>query len=333
MAHQFQHMTLPRARTNSEPPSQPQFCLTRRPQANPLRPIHGQTVFHSPPLSTQLLNPWPTTKESAAMSFTTSRKRPISAAAGQGAPITPAADWVLFSDRNEHRAILNLGGFSNLTLLPPAGQAKRFRGADLYACNQILDAVARAALGSPYDTDGAAASRGQTDPAAAESLRRLLRAQSELGRSLGSGDECAEWITSLAVSLSPDNLAATAAHSVGRTIRDRVNELAPDARIFLAGGGIHNAALRHAIGTDETTAALGIDPAAREAVCMAVLGAASRMTACPSPPRRHHGNDPNPSPATAGGSTRARRNGLHCRPIVNPCPPKRTSKPQRRSTR
>ncbi|MGE3182109.1 MAG: anhydro-N-acetylmuramic acid kinase, partial [Phycisphaerae bacterium] len=102
--------------------------------------VHGQTVFHVPPLSLQLLQP---------ASIAHRLKTPVVfdlraadlAAGGQGAPITPIADFVLF--RSQHRrAIVNLGGFANFTLLPATTGAEnaeqllnQIDGGDICACN------------------------------------------------------------------------------------------------------------------------------------------------------------------------------------------------------
>jgi anhydro-N-acetylmuramic acid kinase len=79
--------------------------------------IHGQTVFHAPPASWQLLNPFPIARAASAPVVYDLRQADL-AAGGQGAPITPIADFVLFRHAQESRAVVNLGGFCNVTLLP-----------------------------------------------------------------------------------------------------------------------------------------------------------------------------------------------------------------------
>src|SRR5690606_34298498 len=85
--------------------------------------VHGQTVHHEPPVSWQLVNPWPIAQYADCPVVTDLRGADL-AAGGQGAPITPIADWLLFRDRREGaggrqtRVVVNLGGFCNITLLP-----------------------------------------------------------------------------------------------------------------------------------------------------------------------------------------------------------------------
>ena len=79
--------------------------------------IHGQTVFHQPPISWQLVNPAPIAARFDCPVVSDLRQADL-AHGGQGAPITPIADWILFRDSTRTRAIVNLGGFCNVTIVP-----------------------------------------------------------------------------------------------------------------------------------------------------------------------------------------------------------------------
>lgn len=236
--------------------------------------LHGQTVFHAPPVSWQLINAAPVAHALGVPVVFDLRQADLMAG-GQGAPITPLADWILF--RGEHpRAIVNLGGFCNITLLPGShGTSQEVRGKDVCACNHLLDGVARAALGAPYDRDGAAASAGTVDPRAADSAEKLLAAQSRAGRSLGTGDELAAWIDGHSARLPPSNLAASATEALARVIAAAIGQ---GREVFCAGGGTRHRALMarlsHHLGREaNTTQALGVGVQDREAAAMAVLGA------------------------------------------------------------
>lgn len=239
---------------------------------------HGQTIYHRPPASWQLLNPAPIAEALGCRVVFDLRQADL-AAGGQGAPITPLADWVLFRHPTRRRAIVNLGGFCNNTLLPAeqAGGIDEIRGADVCACNLVLDAVARAALGVPFDADGAVAATGTPRGDAVEALRHCLAAQGGHQRSLGTGDEATAWVAALREELSPADLAASAVAAVAGTIGDWL--VAHDVEeAFAAGGGARHAPLREAIARSagrpvDTTASLGVPVEAREALEMAVLGA------------------------------------------------------------
>ncbi len=239
---------------------------------------HGQTLFHRPPLSLQLLNAAPIANRFGCHVVFDLRQADL-AAGGHGAPITPLADWILFRDPVSCRAIVNLGGFCNLTLLPGDERAciHDVRGADLCACNQILDAVARRALGAAFDENGSRAARGTAEPRAVEGLESLLHAQQRSARSLGTGDEALAWVEEMASALAPDDLAASACRAIGGTIGAAIRELGAD-EVVLAGGGARNAALVAAIAAGcrrpvRFTSELGVPIECREAVAMAVLGA------------------------------------------------------------
>jgi len=264
--------------------------------------VHGQTVHHAPPASWQLLNPWPISRRARCPVVFDLRGADL-AAGGQGAPITPIFDWLAFRDPFEDVAVVNLGGFCNLTHLPAGGGVEAVRGADVCACNHILDAVARAALNASFDEDGHAALAGTSHPTAEGELRSLLERQGAGGRSLGSGDEAAAWVRAWLGRLSPNDLARTAAEGVGAVIGGACTKLGC-TRVLLAGGGARNAALvgaigralgacdgagergrrgtRHAGGDGHgevrvrPTDDLGVPGAYREATAMGVLGALCR---------------------------------------------------------
>jgi len=243
--------------------------------------VHGQTVFHRPPISWQLINPAPIAQRVGAPVIFDLRQADL-AAGGQGAPVTPLADWILFRHPQRRRAIVNLGGFCNITILPrDTCDAERaisaIEGFDLCACNQLLDAVARTALGVAYDDRGRHAAAGNAHPSAVESLRQRLISPRSEQPSLGTGDERVEWVTQQIDRLSGDDLAATAVAAIARCIGDRINDSHVD-EVILAGGGANNEALVQSIAQFSTSPILlsddcGIPAPSREAVAMAVLGA------------------------------------------------------------
>ena len=69
--------------------------------------------LHQPPISWQLIDPTPIARQFTAPVISDLRQADL-AAGGQGAPITPLADWIAFRDPDKRRAIVNLGGFCNL---------------------------------------------------------------------------------------------------------------------------------------------------------------------------------------------------------------------------
>ncbi len=254
-------------------------AVTGRPD---LISLHGQTVCHRPPLSWQIINPAPVAARFGCPVVYDLRQADV-AAGGQGAPITPIADWILFRDADRRRAVVNLGGYCNVTILPRGGDAdaiggiKNIMGFDVCACNQVLDEVARRALDAPYDEGGRAATSGTAQAPAVEALRSALETQRAAARSLGSGDEARHWVEAWRARLAPNDLAASAVEAIARTIAASLAALELDDAV-LAGGGVRHGALvsalsRHVARPLRRSDDLGVPAAAREALAMAVLGA------------------------------------------------------------
>lgn len=238
---------------------------------------HGQTLAHAPPLSLQLIDPFPIAQLLDCTVVTGLRGADL-AAGGQGAPITPLADWILYRDASAPRVIINLGGFANATVLPRSGDADavaKICGFDICLCSQLLDHAARVALGQPFDRDGAAAMSASPDARLVAALRAPLEAQASSGRSLGTADECIGIIDAQRGSTQAAVLLASACAAVGEVIERSIAARAPaNAEWILAGGSANNRALVAAIGHGARQSdSVGIPIQAREAIGMAVLGA------------------------------------------------------------
>ncbi len=241
--------------------------------------VHGQTIYHAPPNSWQLFNPAPLV-EVVRLPVVFDLRAADLARGGQGAPITPIADYLLFASPHETRAIVNLGGFCNITILPRATDNRSLdlaavQGFDVCACNHILNAIARTLLHADYDTDGRAALSGQLHQPALTDLVNVLAVQTRGSRSLGTGDEALDWLSRHRTNAAPNELAATACHAIALTI---VNRTLSAQHIILAGGGVHNNALVQAIArasqaTISPTETHGIPVSSRESVEIALLGA------------------------------------------------------------
>lgn len=252
--------------------------------------VHGQTVFHKPPLSWQLMQPAPLAREFKVPIVFDLRAADL-AAGGQGAPITPIADWVLFRGTT-NTAVVNLGGFCNITMVPAKSQPASIRGMDVCSCNNLLDAIARKLFQTPFDVDGAKAASGSLHEEALEDLEGIFAAMS--GRSLGTGDETGEWISRWRAHIPPESIAATACEAIAARIASSAHDV---GQMLLAGGGARNRTLVSAIASATTArveplAARGLPGEYREAACFAILGALcqdrvpitlSQVTGVPAP--------------------------------------------------
>ncbi len=249
---------------------------------------HGQTIHHAPNdpdggLSWQLFDPWPIVRRLGLRVCCDLRQADL-IAGGQGAPITPLADWVLYRHPQHRRAIVNLGGICNVTLLPTSDASPDdITGGDIGPCNLLLDGlVTRAFPGLTYDHDGKLAARG-----GATSLVYRLVMQAPYftrlePRSTGREEFNGDWLDDLHrdAGLEPHDLIASAVEAVARLVAGAVVDKCDE--VVLAGGGARNHALARAIADRCRGLAsvilsddLGIPATAREAIAFAVLGALS----------------------------------------------------------
>lgn len=205
------------------------------------------------------------------------------AAGGEGAPLVPLVDHLLFrpTGPGRRRALQNIGGIANVTLV---GE----RLADLVAFdnapgNMPLDAVARFATAGEeaYDVDGRRAARGRVDEAVLAELHRhpyLSRpAPKSTGREMFGRPFVAPLLTRFAG--RADDLLATltrfCAEAIVRSYREAL-PLMPD-EVYVSGGGALNLTLMAHLAAllapvpCASLSALGVDPEAKEAIAFAVL--------------------------------------------------------------
>jgi anhydro-N-acetylmuramic acid kinase len=244
---------------------------------------HGQTLRHRPsgefPYTLQLGDPNTIAERTGIRTVADFRRRDV-AAGGHGAPLLPALHAALLHADDEDRAVLNLGGIANLTLLPRAGDV---RGFDTGPANGLMDAWCLRHTGEAFDRDGAFAASGQVDDAL---LARLLDDPwfaLPPPKSTGRDQFHLDWVASkLRGEESPQDVQATLLALSARTIAAALRATQPaTARVVACGGGVHNRALM-AVLTEalpgcavESSAAHGIDPDVIEAMGFAWLAHAT----------------------------------------------------------
>ena len=132
---------------------------------------HGQTLYHQgdpkPYLGRKVASTWQT-GEAAVIAArvgvpVVSDFRPADmAAGGKGAPLVPYLDYLLFRDAKLGRIVQNIGGIANLTAIQAGVDASRVVAFDTGPGNMVIDAVAQALLGRPFDRGGKVAATGIT---------------------------------------------------------------------------------------------------------------------------------------------------------------------------
>lgn len=240
---------------------------------------HGQTLRHRPhgpvPFTLQLGDPSTIAERTGITTVADFRRRDV-AAGGHGAPLLPGLHAALLHSPDEDRAVLNLGGIANLTLLPAHGEV---RGFDTGPANGLMDAWCLRHRGQAFDHAGAFAREGRLDEAL---LKRLLEDpwfSAPPPKSTGRDQFHLPWVASkFAGCESPADVQATLLALSVRTIADALRAAQPQtARVIACGGGVHNPTLMAALADAmpgcvvESTAAHGIDPDFVEAMGFAWL--------------------------------------------------------------
>ena len=257
---------------------------------------HGQTIRHAPEhqYSIQLADLPLLAELTGIFTIGDFRSRDL-AAGGQGAPLVPSFHQALFADPAETRAVLNIGGIANISVLPP--HAAPF-GFDTGAGNMLLDAWTQHIWHEPYDADGRRAAQGQVLP---ELLARLkaheyfrLPYPKSTGRELFS----LAWLqTQLAGSENLHDVLRTLVQFTAETAAEAVFQAAPDVRnVYACGGGVNNSVLMSALQKLlaekqiqlHSTAALNLHPQWVEAAAFGWF-AACWINRTPSNPHRATG--------------------------------------------
>jgi anhydro-N-acetylmuramic acid kinase len=249
---------------------------------------HGQTARHHPRASApdghaatlQLGEPAVIAERTGLPVIADFRPRDV-AAGGEGAPLVPLVDWLLFRSPDHVRACLNLGGIANLTVL--GERRDGVHAFDLGPANMPLDEVVHAWTGGAetFDRDGERAAAGLVD---ARLLAELLRhpflalpPPKSTGREAFGDDFVAPLLGKYAG--REGDLLASLTRFVAEAIGDGIRRHVPERveEVLVSGGGARNRTLMRflveilAPACVRSTAEAGMDPDAKEAIAFAVL--------------------------------------------------------------
>jgi len=248
---------------------------------------HGQTVWHEPGRATlQLGDPAVLAERLGVQIISDFRARDV-AAGGQGAPLVPLADVMLFGHETRGRLLLNLGGMANVTWVPQRGRVDGARAFDTGPGVAVVDAVTRRVDPSvPFDLNGERARRGRALARVLDTLLDDPYFAAPPPKSTGReyfGLEFADRVLQLtrANGGSDNDAIATATaltvESVGRAV-ERWTTAPADADLVISGGGARNPALvEQLVARVRPRAVVSFDDCffngdAKEAVAFAYLG-------------------------------------------------------------
>ena len=256
---------------------------------------HGQTLWHDPrgefggrPSTLQIGEPAVIAERTGLPVWADFRPADV-AAGGEGAPLVPYVDWLLFGREDAWTVCLNLGGIANVTLLPPGARPEEVMAFDTGPGNMILDALAERLLGERQDHEGRRSAQGRPSEGRVRGALADPYFARSAPKSTGREHFGANWMErhfGPLTGLTDGELGERMASGVGVTVESVARALEgacgtppvpPEAEIVVAGGGRRNRTLmrelarrlapRRLVAVDE----VGLDGDFKEAVAFAVL--------------------------------------------------------------
>jgi anhydro-N-acetylmuramic acid kinase len=249
--------------------------------------LHGQTIFHegSPvdylgrrvASTLQIGEAAVVAERTGVHTISNFRERDI-AAGGQGAPLVPYVDYLLFRHARRGRVALNVGGIANITLIPAGAKPEDTIAFDTGPGNMVIDAlVAHHTDGRQrYDRNGSIARRGTVHDRLLDAMMSDPYLNRKPPKTTGREQFGQQFVTGLLVTgVALPDLVATATEftvrSIARAIPKGMREL------IVSGGGVHNRQIMRRLaellpGIEVASSAdFGVDPDAKEALAFAVL--------------------------------------------------------------
>ncbi|GAC1481943.1 MAG: anhydro-N-acetylmuramic acid kinase [Gemmatimonadaceae bacterium] len=249
---------------------------------------HGQTIWHEPGYGTWQLGQAAVIAERLGVDVISDFRVRDVAAGGQGAPLVPMADALLFAAPDRWRALQNIGGIGNVTVVPPGGVLEGVRAFDTGPGVAVLDGVVRLlAPDLPYDVDGRMAARGTAIDVVIDELLAAPYFAAPPPKSTGRELFNSAFVRDLVAmcrraqgGATDADIVATAMSLTARSIVDAYRRFLPEplAEVLVSGGGAKHpgvmAELAHRLAPLVVRAFddLYMDGEAKEAVAFALLG-------------------------------------------------------------
>jgi anhydro-N-acetylmuramic acid kinase len=206
------------------------------------------------------------------------------AVGGQGAPLVPYFDWLVFRSARVNRLLLNLGGIANITAIPRRCAADRVIAFDTGPGNMVVDSLMHEFYGKPYDHSGRTAARGAVSLDLFNRMARHPYLKAGPPKSTGReefGDEFVRQLIRNAKDYDREDIVATAsqftAYAVYDAYRRFVAKKMSADEIIVSGGGAKNRFFLEELGRYFSDSAIrhigefGMSVDSKEAVCFAVL--------------------------------------------------------------
>lgn len=201
------------------------------------------------------------------------------AVGGQGAPLVPYFDWLMFRSRTKNRLLLNIGGIANVTLLPRRCRAGDVVAFDTGPGNMVVDALMRHFYKKSYDRNGATAARGMIVLDLFRWMKRHPYLKRKPPKSTGReefGEEFVEELLARAKPYDREDIVATATQFTTFAVHASCLHYKAD-ELIVSGGGAKNTTMMQAlqgyVGRVRIRKAdeFGVSSDAKEAICSAIL--------------------------------------------------------------
>jgi anhydro-N-acetylmuramic acid kinase len=254
---------------------------------------HGQTVHHLPTerrvfgktVRSTLQIGDPSTIASLTGVVTVGDFRTADMAlGGQGAPLVPYFDYLMFRSRTKNRILLNLGGIANITCLPKHCTIDDVVAFDTGPANMVIDSLMMKLYGKKFDHEGRIATKGKVLPELLKSLMSHPYFRRPPPKSTGRemfGSMILPRILSYSRKSRREDLIATVTQWTALSVFDQYRRLVPKEmkvdELLVSGGGVHNRAILGALqqyfgsASVRRIESVGFPSDAKEAVCFAVL--------------------------------------------------------------
>ena len=242
---------------------------------------HGQTIYHEGRANTMQIGEAAVVAERTGVPVVSNFRVRDIAARGQGAPLVPYVDYLLFRHARRTRIALNIGGIANITVIPAGGAPGGVVAFDTGPGNMAIDALAREFSRGKMNCDrgGKIAAGGNVNRELLDELLRDPYYRRKPPKSAGREQYGAEFIARLkAAALPMQDLIATAtvltAATTALTVRPFVSG---PTDLIASGGGVHNPQIMaHLAGflpgvSLSTSTDHGIHADAKEAIAFAIL--------------------------------------------------------------
>lgn len=252
---------------------------------------HGQTIFHIPKPYDDYV---PSTLQigEAAIIANECKTKVISnfrvmdmAVGGEGAPLVPYSETLLYSEKNQAVALQNIGGIGNVTVLPKKGDTKKVIAFDTGPGNMMIDEAVRTFYGKKYDTDGYYARQGNLISSLAAELKDHPYFNLEIPKTTGRemfGEHFTKSILEKYHSCEPNDLIHTftwfTAYSIAYHYKKYLISEYGLKKCIIGGGGAYNSYLLELIRNEipEVTVMTqeehGFSSEAKEALAFVILG-------------------------------------------------------------